>query len=267
MLRLNGKEVNITRFPDNTLYFDLQENVLQGQNEILWNFESMEELFTLIGLADKLKDVKTNLFMPYLPNARMDKIQNDSQGFMLKYFIKTLDNLGFDEITILDPHSEIYKQWVKNTKWTQDEHTVKELITFTINTIERAEGSKVSLVYPDKGACDRYTELLDVDDFLYGVKERNQAAGEITSFDLVGDIPDNPVLIVDDICSKGGTFYHTAKKLREKGFNGNIYLYVTHAEDTIEDGLLLKEDSDIKRVFTTDSILRKDLAKTTIYEL
>lgn len=267
MIKLNGKEVMITRFPDNTIKFDLQEDILPDQNEVVWNFESMEELFTLVGLANKLKSTKANLYLPYLPNARMDKVQNDNEGLMLEYFVSVVDGLGFNKITILDPHSEVYKKWAKHTEWIQDEDMVKSLITFTIDTIERAEGSKVSLVYPDKGACDRYTKLLDVDDFLYGVKERNQATGEITSFDLVGDITDNPVLIVDDICSKGGTFYYTAKKLRDKGFIGNIYLYVTHTEDTIEDGELLKDYSDIKRVFTTDSILSKDIRNTTIYEL
>ena len=35
------------------------------------------------------------------------------------------------------------------------------------------------------------------------------------------------VLIVDDLCSRGGTFYHSAKKLKELGAK-EIYLYISH---------------------------------------
>lgn len=268
MIKLNGEEVKITRFPDNTTKFDLKEGFLRETNEIVWHFESMEELFTLIGLVDKLKSTKTNLYLPYMPNGRMDKIQDVNEGFMLKYFVETLDNLGFNKITILDPHSEVYRKWTNNTLWIQDDVLVKKLINCAVNIIKKSEqDDKVTLVYPDMGARNRYTSLLGENVNLYGVKERNQATGEILSFDLIGDVPDNPVLIVDDICSYGGTPFFTAQKLREKGFTGSIYLYITHAEQVIEQGKLLKEDSEIKRVFTTNSILNKDVAKTTIFEL
>ena len=266
MIKLNNETVKITRFPDNSIKFDLEKNFVQKVNEIVWRFESMEELFTLIGLLEKLKSTEVNLHLPYMPNARMDKIQSNREGLMLKYFVKTLDNLGFNKITILDPHSEVYKKWTKNTEWISDDELVKQLIEFTSNTIKNLEGKEVTYVYPDKGAKNRYSKLIGKPG-LHGVKERCQATGEILSFDIEGEIPDGPILIVDDICSKGGTFYFTAKKLREKGFTGNIYLHITHAELTITEGELLKEDSEIKRVFTTDSILFQDIPKTTIYEL
>ena len=60
--------------------------------------------------------------------------------------------------------------------------------------------------------------------------------------------------IVDDICSKGGTFYHSALKLKEFGAT-NIYLYVTHCENSIYDGELLKNNGLIEKIYTTDSIL------------
>ena len=59
-------------------------------------------------------------------------------------------------------------------------------------------------------------------------------------------------LIVDDICSKGGTFYHSAKKLKELGAK-NIYLYITHCENSILEGELINSDL-ITKIYTTDSI-------------
>ena len=68
--------------------------------------------------------------------------------------------------------------------------------------------------------------------------------------------------IIDDICSRGGTFYHSAKKLKEHGAN-DIYLYVSHCENTILEGDLLKGDL-IKRVYTTDSIFIKSHEKIEV---
>ena len=73
---------------------------------------------------------------------------------------------------------------------------------------------------------------------------------------------DSNILIIDDICSKGGTFYHSAKRLKEAGA-ANIYLYITHCENTIHEGELLNSDL-IKHIYTTDSILTKTHEKITI---
>lgn len=270
MIKLNDEIVSITRFPDNSFKFDIDKSKVRSWNKLQWNFESMEELFTLIGLADKLKNTSTYLFIPYLPNARMDKVQSQNEGFMLKYFVETLDNLGFDKIVLLDPHSEIYKQFAKKTEWIGNsmDSLVKELVTKSCLEIERETSQKdVTLVYPDKGARARYTGILGESKNLVGVKERNQSTGEIISFELLGDIPDGPILIVDDICSYGGTPYHTAKKLREKGYKGNIYLYITHAENSILKGDLLKGDSEITKVFTTNSIFTGTHDKIVVYPI
>ena len=70
------------------------------------------------------------------------------------------------------------------------------------------------------------------------------------------------MLIIDDICSKGGTFYHSAKKLKELGAK-NIYLYISHCENTILQGDLLTSGL-IERVFTTDSIFTKSHEKIEV---
>jgi phosphoribosylpyrophosphate synthetase len=62
------------------------------------------------------------------------------------------------------------------------------------------------------------------------------------------------VLIVDDICSKGFTFYYAGQKLRDLGAS-DVRLFISHCEDNIQNGRLLDEDVDvISKVYTTDSI-------------
>ena len=61
------------------------------------------------------------------------------------------------------------------------------------------------------------------------------------------------ILIVDDICSAGGTFKFSAIKLKELGAS-DVSLYVSHCEDNIQNGDLLKTDL-VSKIYTTDSIL------------
>ena len=73
------------------------------------------------------------------------------------------------------------------------------------------------------------------------------------------------VLIIDDICSRGGTFFYAAKALKEAGAK-NIYLYVTHCENTILEGELLTCGL-IEKVYTTNSIFTKEHEKIEVFEL
>ena len=68
---------------------------------------------------------------------------------------------------------------------------------------------------------------------------------------------------MDDICSRGGTFTHTAAALKSAGAKG-IYLYVTHCENTIFNGSVLT-DGMITQVFTTDSIYRGKHERITVF--
>ena len=114
------------------------------------------------------------------------------------------------------------------------------------------------LFFPDEGSVKRYSSLPKYcGPYAFGIKRRNWLTGAIEGLDIVGDtekIKGRNILIVDDICSKGGTFYHSASKLKELGAS-NIYLYVTHCENSIYDGELLKNNGLIEKIYTTDSIL------------
>jgi ribose-phosphate pyrophosphokinase len=70
------------------------------------------------------------------------------------------------------------------------------------------------------------------------------------------EVKGKDVLIVDDICSRGGTFFHSAKALKAAGAN-KIYLYVTHLETTVFNGELLNSGL-VEKIYTTNSIFPKE---------
>ena len=75
------------------------------------------------------------------------------------------------------------------------------------------------------------------------------------------NIAGKKVLIVDDICSRGGTFYHSAKALKAAGAK-SVSLYVTHCEETITLGEMAASDGLVDHVYTTRSIFPEKLIKS-----
>ena len=119
------------------------------------------------------------------------------------------------------------------------------------------------MCYPDEGAAKRYSDLMGRE-YVFGIKHRDWRTGEIEGLELANrdKVAGRNVLIVDDICSRGGTFTHTAAALKEAGAK-EIFLYVSHCENTIFKGSVLT-DGQITRVFTTNSIYRGEHDNVTV---
>lgn len=118
---------------------------------------------------------------------------------------------------------------------------------------------------PDDGAAKRYSDLITAE-YVHGIKYRNWRDGKIEGLELVGaeKVAGRNVLIVDDICFRGGTFTHMAKALVSAGAK-EIFLYVSHCENTIFKGSILTDDM-ISSVFTTNSIYRGDHENITVID-
>lgn len=258
MIKVNGIIIEQNHFPDGTLLLNTGDIDFGEDISITWLYENDAELFTIICLAKKAICRKT-LIMPYCPHARQDRIKTDTDTFTLKYFAEVINSLNFDIVYILDPHSNVSAALFDRVLVV---HPDEEIET-TLHAINEA----VVLFFPDEGSCKRYSEMFDLP-YAYGLKKRDWKTGNILGLDVIDngiDLKDKTILIVDDICSRGGTFYHSAKKLKELGV-GKIYLYVTHCENTILEGEVLTSGL-IERVFTTNSIFTKEHEKITIMEI
>ena len=266
MIELNGKKIDVKHFPDGTLL--IKEDVARdyGKNRsalIGWHFENNEELVALIYVVKHLRShgvTTIHLDMPYIPNARQDRVKSDEDVFTLKYFADVINWLEFTSVTVLDPHSTVSEALFDNLVVVTPATNIAKVIT------DIGEDN-LMLFYPDEGAMKRYSSLADKP-FAFGLKKRNWANGQIIGLDISGSaemIAGSRILIVDDICSKGGTFYHSAKKLRERGAK-EVYLYITHCENSIFEGELLKSDL-IDKIYTTNSILTKEHEKIEVFEL
>ena len=264
MIKLNGAIVKQNKFPDGTLLMKYEEGYYPNDNIIEWKYENDGELFSLICLVNHIRNgnprAYINLILPYIPNARMDRVKEQEDIFTLKYFCEVINSLNFEEVVVLDAHSNVALALLNRVReikpWNYIEKAISKI------PVDR----ELALFYPDEGAMKRYSSGLNLP-FAFGIKRRDWETGKIESLDLSGNVEainGADILIIDDICSRGGTFYHSAKALKEAGA-ANIYLYVTHCENTIHEGELLNSDL-IKHIYTTDSILTKDHKKITVIE-
>lgn len=263
MLKLNEKIITMGHFPDGTLLIkeDVPKDFGGDRSAVIsWCFENNEELVALIYIVKHLKAHgvdRIHLHMPYIPNARQDRVKSDEDVFTLKYFADVINWLGFASVTALDPHSTVSEALLERLIIVTPKDNIAKVIA-------EIGDENLMMFYPDEGAMKRYSALADKP-FAFGIKKRDWATGQIKGLDVSGAtelIPGSRVLIVDDICSKGGTFYHSAKKLKELGA-AEVYLYISHCENSILQGEVLTSGL-IERVFTTDSILTEEHEKITI---
>lgn len=259
MIKLNGAIIEKNSFPDGTLL--MKADTETRINTIEWRYESDVELFAVYCLKRHLDelciDPETKLIMYYIPNARQDRVKNAEDIFTLKHFSEIINSLQFDTVEVLDPHSSVSEALINNLVLKTPRPYIKE-------AYERCDPD--ILFYPDEGSMKRYSECYPVE-YAFGIKKRDWATGKIQGLELMNKelVKGSNVLIVDDICSRGGTFYYSAKALKEAGAN-KIYLYVTHCENTILEGEVLTSGL-IEKVYTTNSIFTKEHEKIEVFKV
>lgn len=263
MLKINDRIVDIGKFPDGTLLIKETPGSTDEQAHISWFFENNEELVALIYLVGHLRSHGIEdivLYMPYVPNARQDRVKYAHDVFTLVHFAKIINSLRFSKVIVLDPHSYVSEALIDNVHVVRPDGYIRKVY-------DKVNTDGMILFYPDEGAMKRYSGILQKP-YAFGIKERDWSTGQIRGLTISASpaaIRGHDIMIVDDICSRGGTFYHSAKKLKECGA-GKIFLYVTHCENTILEGDLLSSGL-IDRVYTTNSIFTKNHDKIEVIEL
>ena len=263
MITVNNIEVDTkSTFPDGTLLMKYQynEKVCYPHINVEWKYENDGELFALICLTKQLPKAKEkHLIMKYLPHARQDRVKKPQDVFTLKYFCEVINSLGYDKVRVLDVHSNVSLALLNNVESINVLCHINQAIYLCKDT------DNFALYFPDEGAMKRYTEDCGLP-YTFGIKKRNWEDGKILGVQIAAPeiVNGKDILIVDDICSRGGTFYHSAKALKEAGA-ANISLYITHCENAILEGEIFTSGL-IKQVYTTDSLVHcEELKEKIIY--
>lgn len=256
MIKVGNQIINYGHYPDGTINIKIpfiSPFRCFDSSTINWLYDSEEEVVVLAYLVNHMRKIGyDNIYLnvPYLPNARMDRCETNEDVFTLKYFADILNSIHFNLVQTLDVHSTVSEVLINNIK---NESPIS-FINFVLGQIVPFTEKELTIFYPDAGSVKRYSKQIKKP-YIFGNKVRDWETGQIQGLDVIGDhdlIEGHDILIIDDICSRGGTFYHAAKKLKSEGA-ANIYLWVTHCENTILDGELINSGL-VEKIYTTDSI-------------
>jgi ribose-phosphate pyrophosphokinase len=217
------------------------------------------EIWKLALIVDALNRDGVNLIrlnIPYFPAARQDRVCVQGEPLTVKVFADFINSMNFDRVTIFDPHSDVTPALLDNVKVIDN----TEFVGAILGEMNALDGTgKTVLVSPDAGSNKKVANVAKYLHKTSGIevsvvradKLRNVATGQIIETTVYADdLTGKECYIIDDICSKGGTFCALAKVLKAKGAS-KVYLVVSHYEGTAD--LRILKESGIDLVFTTDS--------------
>ena len=240
-------------------------------NTIVARIQSSDDLLKLAMLKDALQKIDNhpiNLFMPYVPYARQDRVCDKGESFSLAVLARFIASLGFAKVAIVDPHSDATPAAFEGLSVNLTVIKQLDVLNKSIEFIPTLMGS--TLVSPDAGSNKKTSDAaawLGHESFVRADKLRDLTNGKIKEITVYADdLKGRNVVILDDICENGGTFIGLAAELRKRNC-GKVILYVTHGVfggearklDVLEN---LFKQGGVDEIWTTDSYHR-DLVEFT----
>lgn len=265
MIKLNGELCLFKYYNDGSTRANIDVSNCGEENEITWLYDNgNEEIVELFYLVKHLHDhniTNITLNLPYIVNARQDRIKTESEVFTLKHFADLINFLNFKNVCVYDPHSPVSTALINHVEIEMPVIEMIKVLNFYPDAIS---------AFTDEGGYKRYHSYFHVP-FIFGIKERNWETQKIESLQIAGAkhmIAGHDVIICDDILSRGSTLYMMAKTLKDMGAR-NIYAWISHCENTVlgphvQGQSLLDIPNLIEKIYTTNSIWRAKHPKVEI---
>ncbi len=196
---------------------DLDIKIRGNSYEDLFRAASIKEAWDAENSTNK--NVVATLTILCLIGQRSDRRFNKGESFDLKVISNFINNMGFDKVSILHPHSPISLALIDNCEKISHFNFVKEAYNQIGNPV---------LVSPDAGAYKTTHEVAEKlnADLVPSNKVRVDGVPVIS---IQGDVKGKHCLIVDDLADGGRTFKFLAEALKSQGAS-KVFLYVTHAQ-------------------------------------
>ena len=262
------------KFPGGETYIKIEDEFKDEVliTQVIRNGDDIIEIALAVDALNRVGIENINLFIPYAPYARQDRVMTQGESLSIKVFANMINNMFFNKVYIFDPHSDVTLALIDRCHVINNHRFVKKMIW---DIFRKNPFGKLYLISPDSGANKKIKDLaIHLSDLnLYNIeivqcdKTRDVKTGNIDGFKVYSDksdFMDGPCLIVDDICDGGGTFIGLGNQLLNFQPNG-LYLAVSHG--IFSKGINDLTDHLFDQVFTTNSFYNKNFKNVTTYNL
>lgn len=202
-----------------------------------WKFQNSSEIVELMLLVDALRrydfghgvrvrDIHLN--MKYLPFARQDRVAVPGDSLSVAAFGRFLESMDFLDVEVWDPHSDAAEMALSG----ENLHVVRQ--HDLVKGFRQHLPETFALICPDQGArkkIEKAAEALGIESnmIVYADKRRDPVTGRLGgAIHVPGRLLQTPLLIVDDLADRGGTFKNIATQVKEGHHEAELMLYVTH---------------------------------------
>lgn len=246
-LKVNGHEVEFKswKFPAGEVGVKLPRIEEHEKVGIVLTMPTSDEIFIALNILDALASQgiqreNIDLFIPYMPYGRQDRVCHEGESFALRVFGHMLKAFPhYNNIYIKDMHSDVTQQ-VLSGYGVQVKHMSQSSCAMYLPKFD-------VLIAPDKGAADKVLKHYQVDalDTLCHTLLKTRKDGQVIYVDESYDTIRGNVCVVDDICDGGATFLSLAEMLKRTQPNiTSLNLYVTH-------GIFSKGTDELLKLYDT----------------
>jgi len=229
-LKVNGHETEFQswKFPAGEVGVKLPRIEEHEKVGIVLTMPTSDEIFIALNILDALAvqgvaRENIDLFIPYMPYGRQDRVCHEGESFALRVFGHMLKAFPhYNNIYVKDMHSEVTHQALMGYG-VQFKHMSQSSCAKYLPKFD-------ALIAPDKGAAEKVMTHYQV---ALGTPchtlNKVRLDGRVIYEDYPHDTIKGNVCVVDDICDGGATFLSLATMLERSQPNiTSLNLYVTH---------------------------------------
>ncbi|MBY0528621.1 MAG: ribose-phosphate pyrophosphokinase [Rhabdochlamydiaceae bacterium] len=248
-LKLNLGKAIIETFPDGEIGVQILESVRGRDVFVLQTIARRPSfyLMELLILVDALKRSSARSIVAVIPHygyARQDRRGSGREPITAKLVANLLEKAGVTRVLTMDLHTEQIQGFFDIPL---DNLYARPRL---VEAVEKLKLNKLVVVTPDIGSIKlarSYSEALGVE--LAIIDKRRINAEQVETNALIGNVEGCDVLLIDDVCSTGGTLKKASWVCKKAGAN-RICAAVTH-------GLIIGtafEESAIEKMLITDTV-------------
>ena len=224
-----GSEVGrqtLQRFSDGEMSFSFDESI-RGSNVFLiqstgGSSENIVELLLMMDAARRASAGYVTAVVPYFGYARQDRKDKPRVSIGAKLMANVLSAGGAHRLVTMDLHAGQIQGFFDIPV----DHLDGKVIFFPY--VKELGLDNLSFVAPDVGALPRVREYAQHFGTEMAVCDKHrQAANQISSMRVIGEVKDRNVILVDDLIDTGGTLARAADVLLDKGAK-TVRAFCTH---------------------------------------